>query len=284
MKLSRGNPIPSARVRTLPLDAEVMIDDIFRGKRSVLFAVPGAFTPTCSEKHLPGFLEKVDEIKSFGVDVVACLAVNDPFVLKAWSSNAGVEGRVMMISDGNAEFTRASGMELDASRALMGLRARRFACVVNSDLEVEWLGEGDNSFVDSVLEYLKDPSKADAPKTTRREINKPIKEVIDDIVREHKVVLFMKGTPSTPQCGFSASVVAILRTLGLEFVSVDVLSSMAIREGIKEFSDWPTIPQLYVSGEFVGGADIVSEMFDKGELQQLLINQGLVEAEPAETG
>ena len=93
---------------------------------------------------------------------------------------------------------------------------------------------------------------------------------IDDIVKSHEVVLFMKGTPLFPQCGFSSKAVAILEHLGVEFGSVDVLQDMEIRQGIKAYSDWPTIPQLYVNGEFVGGSDIMMEMFEAGELQQLM--------------
>jgi len=93
---------------------------------------------------------------------------------------------------------------------------------------------------------------------------------IADIVKSHDVVLFMKGTPLFPQCGFSSRAVAILDHLGVEYDSVDVLQDMEIRSGIKQYSDWPTVPQLYVKGEFVGGSDIMMEMFEAGELQQLM--------------
>lgn len=93
---------------------------------------------------------------------------------------------------------------------------------------------------------------------------------IAEIVQANPVVLFMKGTPLFPQCGFSSRAVAILDHLGVSYESVDVLQDMEIRQGIKEFSDWPTIPQLYVNGEFVGGSDIMMEMFEAGELQDLL--------------
>jgi len=93
---------------------------------------------------------------------------------------------------------------------------------------------------------------------------------IAEIVNGNDVVLFMKGTPLFPQCGFSSRAIAILDHLGVEYASVDVLQDMDIRQGIKSFSDWPTIPQLYVKGEFVGGSDIMMEMFEAGELQQLM--------------
>ena len=100
-------------------------------------------------------------------------------------------------------------------------------------------------------------------------------ERISKIVNEHDVVLFMKGTPLFPQCGFSSRAVAILEHCGVDFDSVDVLQDMDIRQGIKSYSDWPTIPQLYVKGEFIGGCDIIREMFQAGELQQTLKDKGV---------
>ena len=98
---------------------------------------------------------------------------------------------------------------------------------------------------------------------------------IDSTVKGNGVVLFMKGTPLFPQCGFSSRAVAILEHLGVEYASVDVLQDQAVRQGIKEYSDWPTIPQLYVKGEFVGGSDIMMEMYESGELAQLMQDQGV---------
>ena len=106
----------------------------------------------------------------------------------------------------------------------------------------------------------------------------PVHDFIAKTVAEHPVVLFMKGVPEQPQCGFSAQVVQILDHLGADFVGVNVLQSDSLREGIKTYSDWPTIPQLYVKGEFVGGCDIVREMFTTGELKTFLAEQGVLEA------
>ena len=103
-------------------------------------------------------------------------------------------------------------------------------------------------------------------------------ERISQIVNEHDVVLFMKGTPLFPQCGFSSRAVAILEHCGADFESVDVLQDMEVRQGIKAFSDWPTIPQLYVKGEFVGGSDIVREMFSSGELKGFMAEKGVTAA------
>ena len=105
-----------------------------------------------------------------------------------------------------------------------------------------------------------------------------VNQRISDIVQSNDVVLFMKGTPLFPQCGFSSKAIAILEHCGAQYESVDVLQDMEIRQGIKGFSDWPTIPQLYVGGEFVGGSDIMMEMYEAGELQQMLAEKGTADA------
>ena len=102
-------------------------------------------------------------------------------------------------------------------------------------------------------------------------------DFIAQTVAEHPVTLFMKGVPEQPACGFSALVVQILDHVGVDFVGVNVLQSDALRQGIKAYSDWPTIPQLYVKGEFVGGCDIIKEMFQSGELKTLMLEKGLIE-------
>jgi monothiol glutaredoxin len=105
-------------------------------------------------------------------------------------------------------------------------------------------------------------------------MNDPIRVRIEQEIKEHDVVLFMKGTPVFPQCGFSAAVVQVLSSLGVKFKGIDVLSDPELRRGIKAFSEWPTVPQLYVKGEFIGGCDIVREMFETGELAQFLAARG----------
>ena len=105
--------------------------------------------------------------------------------------------------------------------------------------------------------------------------DKPVHDRIQDSIDENSVVLFMKGTPMFPQCGFSAAVVQALSVMGVKFKGIDVLEDMELRDGIKEFSSWPTIPQLYVKGEFVGGSDIIREMHETGELQQLFTEKGV---------
>ena len=110
-------------------------------------------------------------------------------------------------------------------------------------------------------------------------MSNPVHDRIDALVKGNDVVLFMKGSPLFPQCGFSSRAIAILDQLGVKYESVDVLQDMEIRQGIKEYSDWPTIPQLYVKGEFLGGSDIMMEMYEAGELKQLMTDEGVAAAE-----
>ena len=103
---------------------------MFEGKKVVLFAVPGAFTPTCHLKHLPGFIENADDFKKQGIDTVACVAVNDPFVIGAWEEKSGGKGKVLFLSDGNAEFTKKIGMDFDGQGVGLGTRSKRYAMLV----------------------------------------------------------------------------------------------------------------------------------------------------------
>jgi len=127
-----GDKIPEGgfAVMTAEGPGAMTTDELFGGKKVVLFSVPGAFTPACSTKHLPGFVENADAIRAKGVDTVACMAVNDVFVMDAWGKSAGTAGKVTMLADGNGEFTKALGLELDASGFGMGTRGLRFALVV----------------------------------------------------------------------------------------------------------------------------------------------------------
>jgi peroxiredoxin len=137
---------------------DVQTDDFFKGKKVVLFAVPGAFTPTCSAKHLPGFVEKAGEIKRHGVDTIACLSVNDAFVMNAWGKDQKAEGKVQMLADGNGDFTRAVGLELDGSGYGLGKRSQRYAMVVDDGvvkaLNVEKPGAFEVSSADAILKAL----------------------------------------------------------------------------------------------------------------------------------
>ena len=133
MAIKAGDRLPSATLAHMTGEgpAEIGTDEIFDGKRVVLFALPGAFTPTCSAKHVPGFLANADAIKAKGVDTIACLSVNDAFVMGAWGKDQNVGDKVLMLADGSAEFTKSLGLELDLTALGMGLRATRFALVAD---------------------------------------------------------------------------------------------------------------------------------------------------------
>jgi peroxiredoxin len=123
-----GDKLPQATFKWFDAEGnmkEVTTEQLCKGKKVILFAVPGAFTPTCSMKHLPGFIEKADEIKSKGVDSIACVSVNDAFVMDAWGKQVGVSDKVMMLADGNAQFAKAIGVELDLTDKGLGVRSRR---------------------------------------------------------------------------------------------------------------------------------------------------------------
>jgi peroxiredoxin len=132
--------------------------DLLAGKKVVLFAVPGAFTPTCSAKHLPGFIDRADEICSKGVDSILCLSVNDAFVMDAWAKDRGAGDKVTMVADGSAELTKALGLELDGTKFGMGLRAQRFAAVLDdgvvSALHVEAPMKFEVSSAEAILAEL----------------------------------------------------------------------------------------------------------------------------------
>jgi peroxiredoxin len=136
----------------------VSTDDLFRGKKVVLFSVPGAFTPTCSAKHLPGFVKNADAIKARGVDTIACMAVNDVFVMGAWGESSKAAGKVVMLADGNGEYARALGLELDATKFGMGMRGKRFSMIVEDgvvkQLNVESPGEFGVSSAETALKQL----------------------------------------------------------------------------------------------------------------------------------
>jgi peroxiredoxin (alkyl hydroperoxide reductase subunit C) len=160
MTIQVGDRIPSVTLHHMTEDgpAAITTDEIFKGKKVVLFALPGAFTPTCSAKHVPGFVEKADEIKAKGVDTIACLSVNDAFVMGAWGKDQNVGDKVLMLADGSAALTKALGLELDLSERGLGLRSDRYAMIVE-DGEVKMLareepGAFEVSSAEAVLEAL----------------------------------------------------------------------------------------------------------------------------------
>lgn len=160
MTISVGDKIPAATMTTMTPDGPgpVSTEDFFSGKKVVLFAVPGAFTPTCSAKHLPGFVTQADEILAKGVDAIACMSVNDVFVMHAWGENAGVADKVVMLADGNGDFTKAIGLEMDGTGFGMGIRSQRFAMIVEdgviTELNIEEPGAFQVSSAGHILSQL----------------------------------------------------------------------------------------------------------------------------------
>jgi len=156
MTIAVGNKIPSGHLTkvTEAGPEAVATDDYFAGRRVALFSVPGAFTPTCSARHLPGFIDKAADLKAKGIDEVACTAVNDPFVMGAWGKGAGIDGKVTMLADGNGDFVKSLGLEFDGSKFGMGTRGQRFSMIVN-DGTVEQLNvEAGGEFRVSAAEYM----------------------------------------------------------------------------------------------------------------------------------
>jgi peroxiredoxin len=134
MTIKQGDKMPEGKMRTMGPEGpkEISSDELFKGKKVVLFSVPGAFTPTCSKQHLPSYLSNYDKIKAQGVDTIACMAVNDPFVMDAWGKDKGVGNKILMLADGNGEYTKKLGLELDGSKFGLGQRGKRFSMVVNN--------------------------------------------------------------------------------------------------------------------------------------------------------
>jgi len=161
MTIQVGEKIPSLVLQHKTDEGvlDIGTDEIFSGKRVVLFALPGAFTPTCSAAHLPGYVVKADKLKEKGVDRIVCLSVNDAHVMKAWGDQQNVEGRIMMIADGSCHFTHAVGLELDRSEGGMGIRSQRYAMIVNDGvvelLNVEAPMKFEVSDADTILNSLR---------------------------------------------------------------------------------------------------------------------------------
>jgi glutaredoxin/glutathione-dependent peroxiredoxin len=156
MAIKVGDTIPEATLikATEAGPQPVTTAELFGGRTVALFSVPGAFTPTCSAKHLPGFVEHAAAMHAKGVDEIACLSVNDAFVMTAWGKSAGVDGKVTMLADGSADFTRALGLEMDASRFGMGMRGQRFSMIVTDGKVTQLNLEDPGAFAVSSAEHL----------------------------------------------------------------------------------------------------------------------------------
>ena len=160
MAIKAGDKMPAGKFKVMTKDGpqDLTTDELFKGKKVVLFSVPGAFTPTCDAKHLPGFVEKAADIKAKGVDTIACMAVNDVFVMGAWGKYSNVGDKITMLADGNGDYAKALGLEMDGSGFGLGTRSQRFAMVVEDGvvrkLAVEAPGAFEVSSADAVMKEL----------------------------------------------------------------------------------------------------------------------------------
>ena len=160
MAVSEGDKVPAASFKVMTSDgpADLNTDDLFGGKTVAFFALPGAFTPTCSEKHLPGFVANMDALKAKGVDTIACASANDVFVMAAWGKDQGCAGKVEMLADGGADFAKAMGLELDLHGRGMGMRSQRYSMIVTdgtiTKLNVEEAGAFEVSSAERLLSQL----------------------------------------------------------------------------------------------------------------------------------
>lgn len=156
MSINVGERLPKAVLQKASAEGPQPVDseEYFKGRRIALFSVPGAFTPTCSARHLPGFVERAEELKTKGVDEVACVAVNDAFVLQAWAESSGAEGKVTMLADGNGDFARALGLISDMSKFGLGERGGRWSAIVNDGVVEQLNVEEPGAFSVSSADYL----------------------------------------------------------------------------------------------------------------------------------
>ena len=156
MTIKAGDKMPAGVLTTPGPEGpqKISTEQLFAGKKVVLFSVPGAFTPTCDARHLPGFIQHANDFKAKGVDTVACMAVNDVFVMKAWAKASAVDDTVLMLADGNAEYAKALGLELDATGFGMGIRGKRFAIVVEDGIAKHVFVEAPGEFKVSSAEHV----------------------------------------------------------------------------------------------------------------------------------
>jgi peroxiredoxin (alkyl hydroperoxide reductase subunit C) len=156
MAVKEGDKVPSGTFKMMTADGpkDVTTDELFKGKTVALFSVPGAFTPTCSAKHLPGFVQNAAALKAKGVDTIACTAANDVFVMNAWSKDQGCGDKVMMLADGSADFAKSLGLELDLTARGMGMRAQRYSMVVKDGVVAKLNVEAPGAFEVSSAEHM----------------------------------------------------------------------------------------------------------------------------------
>src|ERR1700741_1406835 len=156
MAIKAGERMPAGKLKRMTKDGpkDIATDELFKGKTVVLFSVPGAFTPTCDAKHLPGFVQLADQILAKGVNTIACMAVNDVFVMNAWGKHSGVGEKILMLADGNGDYAKALGLELDGTKFGMGKRGQRFAIIVKDGVASHVDVEEPGQFKVSAAEYV----------------------------------------------------------------------------------------------------------------------------------
>jgi glutaredoxin/glutathione-dependent peroxiredoxin len=154
--IKAGDRMPAGTFKRMTKEGpkDLTADELFKGKRVVLFSVPGAFTPTCDAKHLPGFVQLADQIRAKGVDTIACMAVNDVFVMNAWGKASSVGDKILMLADGNGDYSRALGLEMDGTKFGMGMRGKRFAIIVKDGVATAVNVEEPGQFKVSAAEYV----------------------------------------------------------------------------------------------------------------------------------
>ena len=156
MTIKAGDRMPSGTLKTMTKEGpkDLSTDELFKGKKVVLFSVPGAFTPTCDAKHLPGFVQLAEQLKAKGVDTLACMAVNDVFVMNAWGKSSNVGDKILMLADGNGDYAKALGLELDGTKFGMGTRGQRFSVLVDNGVAKQVNIEAPGQFKVSSAEHV----------------------------------------------------------------------------------------------------------------------------------
>jgi len=235
-----GSNIPSVQLAELREGSVKHLDsaDLFKGRRVILFALPGAFTPTCSTAHVPGYVAKLRDFRQAGIDDVVCLSVNDPFVMEAWQRSEKADG-VRFIADSYGEFTQAMGMSIDHRDASLGTRSWRYSMLVDDGkiermfIEPDVAGDPfEVSDADTMWKYLRPNEKSSSP-------------------------AFMLARHGCPHC---ARAQALLKAHGVSYEAI-YLGDELTMQGVKAASGTATVPQIFIDGKLIGGADQLASHF-----------------------
>ncbi|MCA9580193.1 MAG: glutathione peroxidase [Myxococcales bacterium] len=240
-----GNKIPNVTLKYLADDGlkEIATGDVLGKGKVVLFSVPGAYTPTCSTQHLPGFVARAEEIRSKGVSDIVCLAVNDPFVMRAWGKEHGADGKVTMLPDGNGEFTEKIGMLVDKSDLGFGKRSWRYSMLVEDGVIQKMFIEPDKPG---------DPFEVSDADTMLKHINPKAKQPAE-------VTIFAK-----PGCPFCLGAKELLKEKGYDYEEI-LLSGPISYKSLRNVTGKSTAPQIYIDGRHIDGLDGLKEFFQKNQ-------------------